>query len=125
MKKYIALICACCLLMATQSFVILSKQNSTNTSTLLTKSPEDSVDNECGCELYIDEAVGFWYLRCKNTCDYEVKAICTFKIHYKDNTTQTFTREQIIWAHSEWSVYNGDYKKDYCEPISVNCEIVE
>lgn len=108
--------------MTTQSFVFHNHDNTTQTTT---QGHKISIESDCGCNLYIDDVVGFWYLKCRNTCDDMVKATCIYKIHNQDGTTQKKTITNHIRAHSETVVDNGNYDYNYCEVLSVSCEIVE
>lgn len=125
MKKCLFLFFLCCLMVVTQSSVTTGNETKNINYVVVKDCIDNHIDGECGCRLYIDESVGFWYLKCKNTCDEMVKATCTYKIHHKDGSTDTHTVTNHIRAYSETVVTNGNYDNNYCEPISVDCNIVE
>lgn len=112
-------------MVVTQSSVTTGNETKNINYVVVKDCIDNHIDGECGCRLYIDESVGFWYLKCKNTCDEMVKATCTYKIHHKDGSTDTHTVTNHIRAYSETVVTNGNYDNNYCEPISVDCNIVE
>lgn len=125
MKKILVLITFCCLLTTTQSFVTTSEISRKIALVSLIQSDENPIEGDCGCNLYTEDSVGFWYLKCRNTCGEMVKATCTYKIHYQDGSTQKHTVTNHIRAYSETVITNGNLSNNYCEAIAVSCEIVE
>ncbi|MBQ7490597.1 MAG: hypothetical protein IJT51_08810 [Bacteroidales bacterium] len=124
MRKIIFTIIVGGFLMVSQSFV-LPKQLLTPSSENLPKIENSYIDGNCDCHLYVDESVGFWYLKCRNSCSEMVLATCTYKLHYADGTTQTHTVSNHIRAYSETVITNGTSSNVVCETISVSCKIVE
>lgn len=125
MKKFLVLISFCCLLTATQSFVTTSEISKSVSYVSLMQGDKSPIESDCGCNLYTDDSVGYWYLKCKNTCNEMVKATCTYKIHYPDGSSKKQTVTNHIRAYSEIVVTSGNLSDNYCEAIAVGCEIVE
>ena len=125
MKKLFLLIFVVGLIIATQAFAITSEKISTTSPITFAESKKGPIDNQCECELYLENGTGLWYLKCSNKCDKMVKATCTYKIHYQDGTIKTKTVTNHIREYSETVVDQDYHEKSYCEKISVSCEIVE
>ena len=77
---------------------------------------------DCNYHLYVENGVGWWYLKLKNNCPDPIIATCRYTIYYNDGSRESFTETVRLNGNWETVVDRGNSDHSSCTADGVQAK---
>lgn len=80
---------------------------------------------DCNYHLYVENGVGWWYLKLKNGCPDPIIATCKYTIYYEDGSSKSCTQTVRLNGNWETIVDRGNSDHSSCTADDVSARFAQ